>query len=267
MKRLLALLLLLALAGAQRPGIRVFYHFDDPSPGTLRFDERLATVPDAALDAGKMACGALFDPRPRAPAGSEPRAGVSFLVPRTQLLRCTNPAPFPAPVDPGDPVIALARDRAETRRTLRLGIFFAGNGQDPGLDLIYRALRDHYLLRIRVTGDRARMDLESARGLATPGAIPWSRVRWRRVEDPLELLFSQPPQGSGCFWLGFRWCHYGAWELPLRLRVHGDERGTRRLVLTLDAIVPRSAPLSVQGGRLTRLELVPAETPTPPLLR
>jgi len=258
---LFALGLLAGLALGQKQVITVYYDFNDPSPGRLWFDNR-ATIQDAALDARKMACGALYDPSPQPLGASDPKADVNYLAPLPQLLGCQNPWPFTRPQAPGDPVIALGRDPQQSQRYLTIGIFFGGNGADPGLGAIHQALKNHYVLRIRLTGDLNRVDLEAARGLRTPGAVPWGQVRWQTVSNPLYVGFTDPPEAYACLWVGFRWCHYGEWALPLRLRVHGSERGKRKLQLTLDEIVQQIAALSVQSGRLKRLELAPAK-PSP----
>ncbi len=263
---LFALGLLAGLALGQNQMIHVDYAFDDPSPGRLWFDNR-ATIQDAALDARKMACGALYDPRRQPLGAADPKADVNFQVPLTQLLGCRNPWPFTDPQAPGDPVIALGRGRQQSQRYLAIGIFFAGNDPDPGLEAIYRALRDHYVLRVQLTGDLNQVALEAARGLRTPEAVPWGQVRWQAGSNPLYLRFSDPPKEHACIWIDYSWCHYGEWALPLRLRVHGDERGKRKLQLILDAIVKQAAPLSVQGGRLKRLELAPAKPTVRPRRR
>lgn len=248
----LLIVLFLSIAAGQRV-IRVYYDFDEFKPAELRFD-------GSRIGGEKLACGALFDPAPG--SADPPLAEVRYPRGPGALLPCANPDPYPNPERFRDPVVVLGydADTEETAPAFRIRIVFLSH-EDVPFEYIQRALEARYRLVLNVEGNWQRADLRVADGLGHPRdpyRAPPERIRWLRLQPEVKVRFSRKPELKRCFSFFYRSCYLATWALPVHLRVHGNETSGFELRVRPETIEETARGLSVQGGRLLRIEIRPS---------
>ena len=254
MMRWLAVLLsiLMGLAMA-RSNVDVWYYDVDQD---TRLDPDTVNFTPTAND---MLCAALLE------SGTTPAGGATV-----SNLNLPSFCPSSPPVvvwgtdpDSGDTVYAAllvvkfwGKRRASNRRT--------------GTDRLIDVIKQSYGFEVDASGDLDQADGQFLPPFTTPPvSSPVAGSGWQRWQSSQDLSLLDPQVSdiqnhsrwnSTCQRLyGTRcWSAIFTWALPVRLVVHGGEKGSYQLTLEPKQFVKKTAAtLSVQGGELTRPSIVP----------
>jgi len=251
----------LSLGFGQTRTIYIYYALEDLYPSPIQF----------ILNEEQLTCGALYDPTPSILEDNSPLSEISYTS-LAQIKSCTNPEPYPAPTQLGDPVVSLGTD--ESGNVIYgwiVVISFYGNGRDVGTQRIYNLLKSHKLVMKETTGLWGSFDFQVSEYLFNPSQpISLSQIPWQQLDDTFRALFYEEPLWENCTVDGYDWCHRAYWGLPLHLRVHGNEiPGNYSLSVELSEIAAGTEPLSLHEGKIEKIILIesvgtPAEPPPSP---
>ena len=250
MKRLLlaAVALLSSLGWAQT----WYYNVDQ--------DNRLdPDTVDFAPGANEMLCAALLNP------GSVPAGGVAVDNLSLPPFCPANPPVVVWGTDPNSGNVVYA--------TLLVTKFWgqrrARNSQ-TGTAALIRVVKRYYGFEVVATGDLNQADAQFLPPFTSPPInSPVTGGGWNRWQGSQNMSLQDPQvsnvqdhrqSNSTCQRLfGTRcWSAVLTWALPVRLVVHGGEKGTHQITLEPRYFVKKTAStLSIHGGELTRPSLVP----------
>ncbi|WP_457630919.1 hypothetical protein [Oceanithermus sp.] len=230
-----------------------YYNVDQDTqitPATLDFDP---TSQD-------LLCAALLEP------GATPAGGVS-------VENLTLPAGCPS----APPVVVwgVDPDTGDTVYAALITVKFWGQKRSSnsryGVDALVRVLKNNYALHVDASGDLDEADAQFLPPLTTPpvsgpvGGSGW--YAWRSAQS-LSIADPEVSDVQNHYWWNRTcrrlyndncWSAVFTWALPVRLVVHGGEKGSYQVTITPGLFEERSAStLSVSGGELTRPAVIPA---------
>ena len=149
------------------------------------------------------------------------------------------------------------------------GQYSAGN-QKTGVDRLIDSIKQSLGFRVGVSGDLDQVDAQFLPPFTTPPiSSPAIDTGWRRWQSSQDLSLLDPQvgdvqnyprryyvcrvlYGTSC------WSAVFTWALPVRLVVHGGERGSHQLTLEpVEFVEKTAATLGVYGGELVRPRVEP----------
>ena len=214
-----------------------------------------------APTANDMLCAALLEPGVT-PAGGATVSNLSL-------------PPF-CPSDPPVVVWGTDPDSGDTVYAALLVVKFWGknraNNGNTGTDRLISVIKQSYGFEVDASGDLDQADGQFLPPFTTPPvSSPVAGSGWQRWQSSQDLSLLDPQVSdvqnhgwwnSTCqqlYGYGSRcWSAVFTWALPVRLVVHGGEKGSYQLTLEPKQFVQKTAAtLGVQGGELTRPSIVP----------
>ncbi len=214
-----------------------------------------------APTANDMLCAALLE------SGTTPAGGAT-------VSNLSLP-PF-CPSDPPVVVWGTDPDSGDTVYAALLVVKFWGknraNNGNTGTDRLISVIKQSYGFEVDASGDLDQADGQFSPPFTTPPvSSPVAGSGWQRWQSSQDLSLLDPQVSdvqnhgwwnSTCqqlYGYGSRcWSAVFTWALPVRLVVHGGEKGSYQLTLEPKQFVQKTAAtLGVQGGELTRPSIVP----------